>query len=192
MYVVGVTSLVILQAVNHKGNPCKEPVSCKCELVSELTGTRTRGSIERNGQDKYKISYQPTIKGRHRLHIKVNVKHIKGSPFIVTAILPMDKLGTPILALSGVDSPWGVGVSQKQEVVVTEWSKHCISVFTPNGKKLRTFGSHGSATGQLSGPAGVTIDDQGNIIVADSDNHRIQKFTSEGQFLVAVGTKGNG
>ena len=46
-------------AVLHfNGRPCEEPVmSSEIELVSELTGTRTRGSIERTGQSQYKISY---------------------------------------------------------------------------------------------------------------------------------------
>ena len=44
--------------------------SLECELVSELTGTRVRGSVERRGQSQYEVSYQPTIKGRYQLHIK--------------------------------------------------------------------------------------------------------------------------
>ena len=48
--VVGEMSTAILQVVNFKGQPCKEPIqSSECELVSELSGTRTRGSIERKG-----------------------------------------------------------------------------------------------------------------------------------------------
>ena len=44
--------------------------------MSELTGTRTRGSIERKGLSQYKISYQYTIKGQHQLHINVEGQHI--------------------------------------------------------------------------------------------------------------------
>ena len=40
--VVGEMSSGILQAVNFGGHPCEEPImSSECELVSELTGTRT-------------------------------------------------------------------------------------------------------------------------------------------------------
>ena len=36
--------------------------SLECELVSELTGARARGSVERRGQSQYEVGYQPTIK----------------------------------------------------------------------------------------------------------------------------------
>ena len=55
-----------------------------CERVSEIAGV---SDVERKKQGKYKISYQPTIKRRHRLHIKVKDKHIRGSPFTVMVLI---------------------------------------------------------------------------------------------------------
>ena len=191
--VVGEMSTAVLQAVNFKGQPCEEPIqSSECELVSKLSGTRTRGSVERKGQSQYEINYQPTIKGRHQLHVKVEGKHIRGSPFTISANLPVEKLGTPILTLRGVRQPWGVAINQRGEVIVAEWGGHCVSVFSPSGEKLRTFGTYGSGQGQFWYPSGVAVDDKWNILVADTYNHRIQKFTPEGQFLTAVGTEGKG
>ena len=86
--------------------------------MSEITG---RGIVERRGESHYEISYQPTIKGRHQLHIKVEGQHIRGSPFSVAAKSPVKKLGTPIITLDGVREPWGVVINQRGEVVVTEW-----------------------------------------------------------------------
>ena len=67
-----------------------------------------------------------------------------------------------------------------------------MTVLSPNGTKLRSFGTRGSGPGQFLAPVGVTVDDEDNILVADSKNHRIQKFTNDGQFLASVGTKGTG
>ena len=190
---VGETSTAILHTIDFNGRPCEEPVvSSEIELVSELTGTRRRGSIVRKGQGQYKISYQLTIKGRHQLHIKMDDKHIRGSPFTVTVKLPVEKLGTPVLTLCGVQDPWGMAINQTGDLVVADYGAHCVSVFSPSGKKLRSFGSHGSGAGQFFHPCGVTIDGDGNIFVADRNNYRIQKFTAEGRFLSAAGTKGNG
>ena len=73
---------VVMHALNSMGKPYMEPIqSLVAELVSELTGTRASCSVERRGRSKYKISYQPTIHGRHQLHIKVEGRHIRGSPF---------------------------------------------------------------------------------------------------------------
>ena len=191
--VVGEMSTAIIQAVNFTGQPCEEPIlSSECELLSELSGTRIRGSVERKGQSQYEINYQPTIKGRHQLHVKVEGQHIKESPFTISAKLPVEKLGTPILTLCGVKEPKGVAINQRGEVIVAEWGGHCVSVFSPSGEKLHTFGTHGSGQGQFKYPRGVTVDGEWNILVADYDNHRIQKFTPEGQFLTAVGAEGKG
>ena len=54
-------------------------------------------------------------------------------------------------------------------------------------KKLRSFGTWGSAEGQLHHPRGVTVDGRGNIVVVDAGNCRVQKFTLEGRFVAALG-----
>ena len=191
--VVGVKSTAILHAVSYEGKPFDKPIkSLKCKLVSEITGTRTNSNVERRGQSQYKISYQPTIKGRHQLHIKVEGQHIRGSPSSVAVKSPVEKLGTPILTLGGVDGPRGVAINKRDEVVATEADEDCVSVFSPRGEKLQSFGTRGSGQGQFDWPCGVTVDGEGNILVADTSNQRIQKFTAEGQFLTAVGKYGIG
>ena len=191
--VVGEKSTAILHAVSYEGKPCEEPIkSLECELVSEITGTRASCSGERRGQSQYEISYQPTIKGRHQIHIKVEGQHVRGNPSSVAVKSPVEKLGSPILTLGGVRGPWGVVINQRGEVVVTERDGHCVSVFSPNGEKLRSFGTRGSGQGQFKYPYGVAVDGEGNILVFDCNNSRIQKFTAEGQFLAAVGTMGSG
>ena len=119
---------------------------------------------------------------RFKPQAKDEAKHNEGSE--------EGKAGTPILTIGGLDGPWGVAVNHRGEVVVTEVGKHCVSVFSPGGKKLRSFGTHGSFLGQFQHPHGVAVDAEGNIVVADSGNHRLQKFTAEGQLIGAVGTKG--
>ena len=186
-------STAVLQVMNYKGQPCEEPVqSLECELVSELTGTRTQGNIERREQSQYEINYQPTINGRHQLRVKVEGQHIRGSPFTVSVISPVEKLGTPIQRLEGVNKPMGIVINCIGEVIVVEWVGHCVSVFSPNGKKLRTFGIRGSGQGLFEYPRGVAVDGDANLLVASASKNWIQKFTPEGQFLTAVGASGKG
>ena len=193
---VGEESCTLLHAINFNAEYCEKPIeSLQCELASEVTGAIVRGHVERRGQSQYEISYQPTVKGRHQLHIKVEGQHIRGSPFAVAVTSSVEKLSTPILTIGRVKCPWDVAINQRGEVVVTEFSSDNVSVFSLSGEKLRSFGTRGSGQGQFDGPRGVAVDGEGNIFVADSGNHRIQKFTSGGQFLTAVGSrahKGNG
>ena len=180
---------ILLHTVDTKEKACTKPVeTVLSKLVSVADDTKNECSIKAIETSQYEISYQPTSRGRHQLHIKVEGEHIKGSPFIVTVKLPVKKLGTPVRVIDGLNSPWGVAVNQRGEIIVVESNGHCISIFSPTGEKLRSFGSYGSGQGQFSGPHGVAVDDDGNIlIVTDGGNNRIQKFTSDGKFVVAVG-----
>jgi hypothetical protein len=93
----GEMSTAILQAFNFDSKHCERPIeSFQCQFVSEITDIGAKCRLEGRGQGQYKISYQPTIKGRHQLHIIAEGQHIKGSPFNVTVKSPLDKLGTPI------------------------------------------------------------------------------------------------
>ncbi len=180
---VGEKATAVLSAVSYKGEPYDD---VSVEIVSEITRHSIKCSMEHIGEGQHVMSYQPTVKGRHQLHIKADGQHIRGSPFSVTVKLPVGKLGTPILTLSHLGKPWGVAVNGKGEVVVVEWGAHCVSVFNPCGKKLRSFGMRGSGEGQFNCPSVVAIDGEGNLLVADLNNCRIQKFTADGHFLKAV------
>ena len=94
--VVGETSTVILKAFNFKGEPCNEPLaigSIECKLESEITCAISNGVVTRGREAHlHEISYQPIMKGRHKLHIKVKGQHIRGSPFSVAVKLPVEDL----------------------------------------------------------------------------------------------------
>ena len=104
---VGEKSTAVVQANDFKGQPYEKKVTLQCELVSELTNAVLRGNVRRRGESQYEINYQPTIKGRHQLLIKIKDQHIRGSPFPVTAKMPVEKLGTPIRNIYGLNHPWG-------------------------------------------------------------------------------------
>ena len=185
---VGEQATAILYAIDADGKKCEQPlVSTSCDLVSDAGGPTVKGAIQKKEKNEYTISYQPTHRGRHQLHIKIEGVPIKGSPFAVIAV---ENLSTPIKTIGGVNGLWGVAVNQRGEIIVAESGGHCISIFSQGGEKIRTFGSKGSAPGQFNGPRGVAVDGDGNILVADASNHCIQKFTADGKFFTAVGRKG--
>ena len=151
--------------------------------MSNITLARANCTVERRGQSQYDISYQPTIKGRHQLHVKVEGQHIKASPFSVAVNAPVVDLTAPIKTIQGVCKPIRLAVNKRGELVVVERDESRISVFTASGEKLRSFGTHGFGQGQFESPNGVAVDGEENIFVADTGNDSIQKFTEEGQFL---------
>ena len=170
----------------------QETETTTCELVSNITGKKIDCFVKKaDASGQFEVSYQATNRGRHKLNIKVEGEHIKGSPFLITAKLPVEKLGTPIKTITGVEKPWGVTVNQRGEIIVAESSGNCISVFNQSGEKLRSFGSCGSKYGQFHAPHSVAVIDGGNILVGDENNHRIQKFRWNGKFVYSAGKKGN-
>ena len=185
--VVGEKSSVTLKAITFAEQLCKESIeSFGLELVSEITGTTASCSAERIGQSIYKINYQPTVKGGHYLHIKVDRQHINGSPFTVSAKSSVVDLSTPILTVGGVKGPVYIATTQKGQAVVSEWDSRRVSIFSPSGQKIQSLHTN------FVRPHGVAVDDEGNIFITDSWTHCIQKFTAGGYFIKEVGTNGSG
>ena len=185
--IVGQTSTVILQACNSKGEPCTQSVtSLECKLVSDLTGTETTGSFKKLARNHYEISYQPTIKGRHQLHISIQGKPVMGSPFRPAVTSSIANLGAPMHTIAGVRSPWGIAINHKGEIVVSERHTGHISTYTPSGKKIQTIDMKGLK------PFGLTLDREGNIIVGEDSNYSVKKYSPEGQLLASIGTEGSG
>ena len=186
---------VLVHAVDEDGKEIKQPVKgLAAELVRLTNATRAECQVRRAGGSKYEIQYQPATRGQHQLHIRINGKNIKGSPYTVMVAMPSPKsLGKPVRSIENLQRPWGIAANSMGHIIVAEHGGDCVSVFTPEGQKIRSFGSKGSAHGQFNEPRGVAVDRDDNIIVTEcGGNHRIQKFTTEGKFLMTVGTSGSG
>ena len=187
---IGEMPTAFLLVFNSNGEPFEKPVESllQCELISDTTGDVVAVNFQRVEKSRYQINYQPVMKGKHKLQIKIAGQHIRRSPFTIMVKLPLEKLGKPINIISSLVSPRGVAINPRGEIVVTEYSAHRVLILSQNGRKMRSFGKCGSGPGQFEYPLGVAVDGNGNILVADCDNHRIQKFTADGKFITAAGT----
>ena len=177
--------------MNGPSSSLKEPPvdSVECSIVSDLVGTSAKGNVERRGRGQYWVTYTPTIKGRHQLHIKVEGRHVPGSPFIMPIKSPVENLSTPLRTLGRVQRPWGVALTLKGDMVVAEYSGHKVSILTPRGERKCSFGTSGAEPGQFDHPCEVAVDSTGHILVADSWNHRVQKFSPDGHFVTQAGQR---
>ena len=183
---VGEQSTVTVHAIDAQGSKCAKPLPLiSCELVPS-SGERMKCEVKPSKSSEYQVDYRPTRRGRHQLHIKVCDQHIRGSPFTVVAL----KLEAPARTITGLNTPWGVAVDKRGQIIIAEHNGQCISIYS-SGKRIRSFGQSGSAPGQFQYPCGVAVDRADNILVVDNGNHRIQKFTAEGKFVAIVGSKGD-
>ena len=174
---------VTLQSINCGGRPCEEVISqLECELVSEITGATTTCDVQRKGQSSYEISYQPTVKGMHQLHIKAEGHHIRGSPFSTAVRSKVENLGTPIWTYTMREKPLNVAINQRREVIVVG---ELGTVSSPPTLRYNIRGSNPI-------PCAVAVDGEGDVFVSDIRNNCIQKFTATGKLIATVGTEGSG
>ena len=188
---VGEPTTVTFHAIDRYGKECQKPVTdITSELVSCADAATIKCQVRREGKSKYEIQYQPATRGQHQLHIRIDGKSIKGSPYTVMARRSLQSLGKPVKIIGNIKNPLGIATNSKGEIIVSEAGAHCVSIFTPEGQKIRSFGNSGSAHGQLSNPRGIAVVEDDSLIIVDHCNHRIQKFASNGTFITSVGTQG--
>ena len=155
----------------------------------------TQVKIDDNKNGIYKITYFPIVQGTFKLLVKVNGEHISCSPF--TVILKPFHV-KPVLSFGQAGSgegmfkfPYGVAVSDRDEILVADSNNHRLQVFDSNGTFLRFFGQIGENAGEFKYPIAIAINKDRNIFVADSNNHRIQIFSWKGRHLGSFGGKGS-
>jgi outer membrane protein assembly factor BamB len=96
--------------------------------------------------------------------------------------------------LTGLEGAWSIDVGSDGNLYVVD-AKPSITVLTPDGQPLRSWGSPGSGEGELNfGPLAPTIavSDQGLIHVTEGGNHRVSVFQADGTFVRHIGSFGDG
>ena len=90
-----------------------------------------------------------------------------------------------------LNCPWGVAVSDTDEIAVTDSGNHRVQIFDSGGNYLRSFEDKGTNPGKFNFPCGICLDNKRNIVVAESGNNRVQIFSGEGRYMGMFGGKGS-
>jgi ABC-type Fe3+ transport system permease subunit/DNA-binding beta-propeller fold protein YncE len=68
-----------------------------------------------------------------------------------------------------------------------------VSIYTPEGAFVRSFGRPGPGPGEFSRPEAMRVDSRRQVLyVADACNHRVARYTLDGRLLGYFGTVGQG
>ena len=140
-----------------------------------------QADVVQKGVRIYNITCTPRVRGRHTLTVKVNEKHIVGSPFRVFVKIPFTQLGPCVRTIPGVIQPWGIAVNNKQQLVVAECGGKKVSIMEKDGKRVRTL-----EYDRFHGLQGVATGPDGEIYVTDRGANCLVKFSKEGRLLKTV------
>ncbi len=80
--------------------------------------------------------------------------------------------------------PTNIALSPHGELYVSDgYGNARIHKFTPDGRRLFSWGEPGNGPGQFRVPHGIAVDPRGTVYVADRENSRVQLFSPEGEYL---------
>ena len=195
--IVGLESNFLLTTRNAEGEQCyNERDSVTVEIKNQEghdCATEVRLKDEKDGS--YKVRYFLKDTGKCQVSVKINEKHIRGSPFPVKPkprqfrhVLSFGQQGSSVGMLS---LPCGVTVNERDEIAVTDAHNHRVQVFSSDGTYLRSFGRKGDKQGEFNWPAGIAFNKNSRSIVVDNNNHRVQLFNEKGEYLSQFGGEGN-
>lgn len=126
---------------------------------------------------------QKLVDGTYKVIVKVNGTQLAQSPFCVLAKIHPTLLGEPVKVIEGVMLPFGIALSSKQQLVVSEWGGNKVTVFDKDGEKVPVITSE-----RCNFPDRATVDKDDHIYV--SSGNSLFKFSKEGNPIKVVGQRG--
>ena len=159
--------------------PHRQKQTIRAELQSLADpASSVQADVVGKGAGVYHITYTPRVRGRHDLKVEVNGQHIAGSPFRVFVKIHPTQLGPPIRTITGVNRPYGIAITSKQQLVVAEWKGKKITIRERDGKTIQTVENE-----KMRDPRGVATGPDGAIYVTDDSAHCLFKFDKDGRLL---------
>lgn len=177
-----------LDLVDTQGHLCKTQQTVRAELTSELSGTTIKATLVSHSSPSYELAYTPIKRGRHQLTVQVNNKDI--ASFKVFVQHPPTQLSQPISTITGV-LPNRIALSEDGDICISE-SQHCrVSVYSRDGKKIRSIGLMGCPPFGYARTTGTAIDSNGDIFVSTFAS-KVFKLTASGDVITSAGREGSG
>ena len=75
------------------------------------------------------------------------------------------------------NDPYCFDIDREYNIIMSDYSNHCVYVFSQEGEQIHKFGKEGQGLGEFNYPYGIALDNTGRIIVVDQkDTARLQIF----------------
>ncbi|XP_042346851.1 E3 ubiquitin-protein ligase NHLRC1-like [Plectropomus leopardus] len=84
-------------------------------------------------------------------------------------------------------NPTGIAVlGSSGTIVVVHDGEKSVTVFSPQGRRLHSFGRRGRASGEICFPVDVAVTPCGHVVVTDAGDKAVKVFTSRGNHVLTV------
>ncbi|XP_023258839.1 E3 ubiquitin-protein ligase NHLRC1 [Seriola lalandi dorsalis] len=84
-------------------------------------------------------------------------------------------------------NPTGIAIlGSSGTIVVVHDEEMRVVVFSPQGRKLHSFGRRGQANGEICYPVDVAVTPCGHVVVTDAGDKAVKVFTSRGNHVLTV------
>ena len=153
-------------------------------LVKARKQAVSSGNLSAWGKNSVGLSPSPSTSRYFSLERGACSQALLVKPFQFKPVLSFGKKGSSV---GMFNFPWGVAVSDTDEIAVADYWNQRVQIFDSSGNYLRSFGGNGCNQGELENPRGICFDNNRNIFVADYHNHRIQIFNGEGRYMRMFG-----
>ncbi len=148
-------------------------------------------NISKCSDGRYKVSNTPTVRGRHRLEITINDEHVVGSPCQITVCPPPAVYSVPLHCVKNLKAPWGVAISSKDCVIITENKSHSLLVFGQEADKIVRSVGKSILSNIFQQPSDVFIDGNDQLFISEQHTFSIKKCDMDGNVLKSVGSPGD-
>ena len=74
------------------------------------------------------------------------------------------------------NDPFCFDIDRKYNIIMSDYSNHCVYVFNLEGEQMHKFGKEGQAIGEFYQPWGIALDSTGRIIVVCRKNTNCLQF----------------
>ena len=183
---IDIPTTLTVHLANKYGIPCSGKISVELKTVRD--GAIIQPQVTACSPSHYKVSYTPTVRGRHELSIEVNGEHIIDSPFKVFVRIPVSEIKYPVAEITDLFGPIGLH-STAERILVCDYKGGEVAVYDHSFKRVATVGGGSHFTvRKLKGPMEVTTDIQSNIYVTEVKGNcdSLHKFTKDGTHIKTI------
>ena len=156
-------------------------------LVKAREQTIRSGNLSARGKSSVRHSPSPSASRYLSPEQGACSQALLVKPFQFKPVLFFVKKGSSVGTLN---EPWGLAMSDTDEIAVTDSGNHRVQIFDSGGNFLRSFGCRGTKD-EFAYPCGICFDNNSNIYLADNGNNRVQIFSGEGRYMGVFGGKGS-